>query len=337
MFQQNVFQGPGTGSFSTHTFEIIFMLLVAGLIGLWLGWVLWSKYRQTAEKLQTENISLNATLTALRQENEALKTQTTELEAERTVLENRVQGLSWESETQRNQFTILQSDLEKLLAKNRLLEAELGLSMEPESTQSDDVHLEINTGAPTDTDRAEEPEVAQTEEPAATGSEAEAIDAALSPEPELVVVAPPPVGTSEGVAFIAPVSRESMIPLDTLEQMPDPPQAPAPEPEKTEPEQTSEQPVVAVLDGPRDDLKIVEGIGPKIEQLLFKAGITTYGHLAATSVQQLKDILSTAGPRYAMHDPGTWSAQALLAANGEWENLTAYQDFLNAGKRPDKN
>jgi hypothetical protein len=37
-----------------------------------------------------------------------------------------------------------------------------------------------------------------------------------------------------------------------------------------------------------------------------------------------------------MHDPGTWSAQSLLAANGEWENLKAYQEFLNAGKRPDK-
>lgn len=341
MFQQNVFQGPGTGSFSTHTFEIIFMLLVAGLIGLWLGWVLWSKYRQTAEKLQTENISLNATLTALRQENEALKTQTTALEAERAALENRVQGLTWESETQRNQFTILQSDLEKLLAKNRLLEAELGLSMEPESAQSDAVHLEINTGAPTDTEHTEEPEAAQAEESPtteATESEAEkAADETDSRVAEPVVVAPPAVETSEGVAFIAPVSRDSMIPLDALENLPDPPQVPVSEAEQAESEQPIEQPVVAVLDGPRDDLKIVEGIGPKIEQLLFKAGITTYGHLAATSVQQLKDILATAGPRYAMHDPGTWSAQALLAANGEWENLTAYQDFLNAGKRPDKN
>ena len=94
--------------------------------------------------------------------------------------------------------------------------------------------------------------------------------------------------------------------------------------------------VATVIAGPRDDLKIVEGIGPKIEELLFNAGVTTYGQLAATSVQQLKDILADAGARFAMHDPGTWSAQALLAANGEWENLKAYQDFLNAGKRPEK-
>ena len=83
-----------------------------------------------------------------------------------------------------------------------------------------------------------------------------------------------------------------------------------------------------------DDLKIVEGIGPKIEDLLQKSGITTFSQLAATPVSRIKEILDTAGPSFAMHDAGTWPAQALLAANGEWENLTAYQGFLNAGKRP---
>lgn len=88
--------------------------------------------------------------------------------------------------------------------------------------------------------------------------------------------------------------------------------------------------------GPRDDLTIIEGIGPKTEELLFNAGITTYGQLSATGVQQLKNILADAGPRFSMHDPGAWPAQALLAANGEWPELKAYQDFLNAGKRPEK-
>jgi predicted flap endonuclease-1-like 5' DNA nuclease len=86
----------------------------------------------------------------------------------------------------------------------------------------------------------------------------------------------------------------------------------------------------------QDDLKIVEGIGPKIEELLFKAGIHTYSELAAAPVSRLKEILTEAGSRYAMHDPGTWSAQALLAANNEWDNLKAYQEFLDAGKRPGK-
>ena len=68
--------------------------------------------------------------------------------------------------------------------------------------------------------------------------------------------------------------------------------------------------------------------------LMFQSGIFTYQQLAETPVEDIRTILSNAGSRFAMHDPGTWSAQALLAANGEWDNLKAYQDFLNAGKRP---
>ena len=86
----------------------------------------------------------------------------------------------------------------------------------------------------------------------------------------------------------------------------------------------------------QDDLKIVEGIGPKIEELLFAAGIHTYSELAAAPVSRLNEILAEAGPRFSMHDPGTWSAQSLLAANGEWENLKAYQGFLDSGKAPAK-
>jgi hypothetical protein len=33
-----------------------------------------------------------------------------------------------------------------------------------------------------------------------------------------------------------------------------------------------------------------------------------------------------------MHDPGTWSAQARLAANGEWELLEEYQEELKGGR-----
>ena len=51
MFEQAINEGPGTGSFATHTFEILIMLLGAFLLGLWLGWTLWNRNRQMAEKL----------------------------------------------------------------------------------------------------------------------------------------------------------------------------------------------------------------------------------------------------------------------------------------------
>ncbi len=81
-----------------------------------------------------------------------------------------------------------------------------------------------------------------------------------------------------------------------------------------------------------DDLKIVEGIGPKIEELLHNAGIKTWNELAGTSTDRLKEILDAAGPSYQIHDPGTWAQQAGLADQGKWDELKKWQDELDAGK-----
>jgi len=83
---------------------------------------------------------------------------------------------------------------------------------------------------------------------------------------------------------------------------------------------------------PEDDLKVVEGIGPKIEGLLKNAGIYSYVTLATTSSEGIKDILLAAGDRYRMHDPGTWPRQSSLAAQGRWDELTALKDELDGGK-----
>ncbi len=83
-----------------------------------------------------------------------------------------------------------------------------------------------------------------------------------------------------------------------------------------------------------NDLKIIEGIGPKIEQILQEAGIDTWEALANASVERLREILEAAGSRYQMHDPSTWPAQARFAANGQWEDLKDYQDMLIGGRKP---
>lgn len=82
----------------------------------------------------------------------------------------------------------------------------------------------------------------------------------------------------------------------------------------------------------KDDLKKIEGIGPKIEGLLNEAGIMTWKDLASTEVAAIKTILDAAGPRYQMHDPGSWPNQSQLAATGEWEALEKLQDELDGGK-----
>jgi large subunit ribosomal protein L27 len=84
-----------------------------------------------------------------------------------------------------------------------------------------------------------------------------------------------------------------------------------------------------------DDLTKIEGVGPKIEGLLNEAGIHTWADLAAAPIEKVQAILDEAGPRYRMHDPGTWAKQASMAANGQWEELEAYQEHLDGGKEPD--
>jgi large subunit ribosomal protein L27 len=81
-----------------------------------------------------------------------------------------------------------------------------------------------------------------------------------------------------------------------------------------------------------DNLKIVEGIGPKIEQLIKDRGIKTWAQLSETPVETLQSILHDAGSRYTMHNPGTWPRQAKLAAEGKWEELEVLQKELDGGK-----
>lgn len=80
-----------------------------------------------------------------------------------------------------------------------------------------------------------------------------------------------------------------------------------------------------------DDLKIIEGIGPKIEEILQNVGIKTYHKLSETSPTQLSSILLAAGNRYKSHNPGTWPKQSRMAADGKWDELKAWQEELDGG------
>jgi predicted flap endonuclease-1-like 5' DNA nuclease len=81
-----------------------------------------------------------------------------------------------------------------------------------------------------------------------------------------------------------------------------------------------------------DDLKLVEGIGPKIEALYIKAGIKTWKALSETPLEKSQAILKAAGERYAIHNPGSWAKQALMASEGKWADLKAWQDAHKGGK-----
>jgi predicted flap endonuclease-1-like 5' DNA nuclease len=83
-----------------------------------------------------------------------------------------------------------------------------------------------------------------------------------------------------------------------------------------------------------DDLKRIEGIGPKISALLQKAGIVTFEQLAESNADQLTRILREEDERLArLADPTTWPEQAVLAAMGAWGALDDLQEELTAGRR----
>ena len=81
-----------------------------------------------------------------------------------------------------------------------------------------------------------------------------------------------------------------------------------------------------------DNLQIIEGIGPKVERVLKDNNIVEWSTLAASDVDTLRRILSTAGTNFGLSDPTSWPHQASLAAAGDWDELIRYQKFTDAGR-----
>lgn len=85
--------------------------------------------------------------------------------------------------------------------------------------------------------------------------------------------------------------------------------------------------------GLRQDLKVIEGIGPKIEEILNSNGIINYASLAAVPALRISAILKGAGPRFQIQDPTTWPEQASLAHEDKWDDLNELKEKLVAGKK----
>jgi len=125
---------------------------------------------------------------------------------------------------------------------------------------------------------------------------------------------------TEATTEETPAPEEEKISTPAVEETPAPVEAkeetPAPVEDKTKP----------------DDLKKIEGVGPKLAEVLNAGGINTFAELAAKSADDVKVILENAEGNFAMHDPTTWPKQAQLAAEGKWDDLKALQDKLDGGK-----
>ena len=83
-----------------------------------------------------------------------------------------------------------------------------------------------------------------------------------------------------------------------------------------------------------DDLKVVEGIGPKCEEALKAGGITSWKELADSTPEKITEILTAAEGNFSGQVPGTWPRQAAMAVEGKWDELEKWQDELDGGKEP---
>jgi len=89
------------------------------------------------------------------------------------------------------------------------------------------------------------------------------------------------------------------------------------------------KPVAKKTTGKADDLKKIEGIGPKIASTLAEAGIATFADLAKAKPAKISEIIADVRGN---HVTDTWPAQAKLAADGKWDELKKWQDELDGGK-----
>ena len=144
--------------------------------------------------------------------------------------------------------------------------------------------------------------------------------------------APAPAAKVEKAAAAkteAPAAPKAAAPAPKAEK----PAAPAPAAKaKVETPATPVAAAAPATPAKPDDLKKIEGIGPKIASLLNDAGIMTFANLAATDASKVKEILAAAGSRFTMHNPTTWAQQAQMAADGKWAELKKWQDESDGGK-----
>ena len=80
----------------------------------------------------------------------------------------------------------------------------------------------------------------------------------------------------------------------------------------------------------KNDLKVIKGIGPKLEETLNKVGLTAYEQLAKMTLKDMTAVLTQAGVNAKMYDLSGWKAQAKLAVKGDMEAVANWTKNNNA-------
>jgi len=160
-----------------------------------------------------------------------------------------------------------------------------------------------------------------------TESKTDAKPKAEAPKAEKVEEKPAPAEVKEEVKAEAPAAEATPEPV--VEEVKPEPVA---EVKEEAPAEEAKEEAKPAADAKPDDLKKIEGIGPKISELMASNGYPTFALMGAAKPEDLKQILVDAGSRYQMHDPSSWPLQAQMAAEGKWDELKKWQDEHDGGK-----
>ncbi len=83
--------------------------------------------------------------------------------------------------------------------------------------------------------------------------------------------------------------------------------------------------------GGKDDIELIEGIGPKIAKVLAAGGITTFAALADAKADDMVAMLKASGGRFSLANPASWAEQAALLRDGKMDEFKALCDALVGG------
>ena len=147
--------------------------------------------------------------------------------------------------------------------------------------------------------------------------------AAAAPAPKAA-----PAKAKESDKPEAKVTKKEAAPAQKAEPAKE--EAPAAKKEEAPTEEKAAPKRAAAQSDEADDLKKVEGIGPKIAEVLAETGVTTFAALAKMDRDAIKAILETVSTLKSK-EPKTWPQQAALAADGKWDELKVLQDELMGG------
>lgn len=322
MFEEPITQGPGANGAVSYVFEIAIILLVAFILGYLLRWLLNGRYRSIINDLNNQ---------ILLAKNESFQVENT-VKVDITPYERQISYNQEEIKSLKERLSACVSEKFKYLNEIDALKRELSkkeiannsMKIDHDDLGSEETQAinDIRNTSPATVEEvitAELPIVkgAEMEVGALTYGNSESIpDASLelnkTAEELETTKAPEIVG---GTETSAPKINESEEVTETIERN----------------TKLSSDSSTRSLEP--DNLRRIEGIGPKIEQMLNAEAIFTFAHLRNTAVNKLKAILSEAGPTYAVHDPTTWPEQAGLAHEGRWQELDLLQEKLKGGRR----